>query len=274
MSICIKAVSADIPVGQIVFFRSAFALIPLVIFLWIRAEFPRGLATRRPLGHLLRSSLGAAAMFASFASIARLPLAEATLLTYLSPTFTSVAGVLLLSEKATIWRIGGVVLGLAGVLVLVWPELGYQDMDAGRMWGYIWGLLMGILTAFALIMVRNLSRTENPGAIAFYFVIASMIGGIATVPFGWVMPDWYALTILILAGLFGGFAHIAMTLAFRHAEASLLAPFEYLAILWPVLADLLLFDMPISSAFLAALPLVLAGAALAAVDGRKSRSFQ
>ncbi|WP_312410654.1 EamA family transporter, partial [Shinella sp.] len=75
MSICIKAMSAEIPVGEIVFFRSAFALIPLVIFLWLRKEFPHGLATRRPLGHLLRSSLGAAAMFASFASIARLPLA-------------------------------------------------------------------------------------------------------------------------------------------------------------------------------------------------------
>lgn len=114
MSICIKSVAAEIAVGQIVFFRSAFALIPLVIFLWMRAEFPCGLATRRPLGHRLRSSLGAAAMFASFASIARLPLAEATLLTYLSPTFTRTAGFLLLSEKATIWPAAGVVLGLAG----------------------------------------------------------------------------------------------------------------------------------------------------------------
>ena len=83
-------------------------------------------------------------MFASFAPIARLPLAEATLLTYLSPAFTSVAGVLLLSERVTVWRIGGVVLGLAGVLVLVWPELSHVDIDAGRMWGYIWGVLMGV----------------------------------------------------------------------------------------------------------------------------------
>jgi drug/metabolite transporter (DMT)-like permease len=128
-------------------------------------------------------------MFASFAPIARLPLAEATLLTYLSPAFTSVAGVLLLSERVTVWRIGGVVVGLAGVLVLVWPELSHVDIDAGPMWGYIWDVLMGVLTAFALIMVRSLSRTESPGAIAFYFVIASMIGGIATVPFGWAMPD-------------------------------------------------------------------------------------
>jgi drug/metabolite transporter (DMT)-like permease len=272
MSICIKAISSEVPVGEVVFFRSAFALLPLVVFLWLRAEFPHGLATKRPVGHLLRSSLGAAAMFASFASIARLPLAEATLLSYLSPTFTSIAGVLLLSERVTIWRVGGVVLGLAGVLALVWPEIGHADLDGDRASGYVFGLLMGILTAFALIMVRSLSRTENPGAIAFYFVIASMIGGIATVPFGWIMPDWYGLALLVLAGLFGGFAHIAMTLAFRHAEASLLAPFEYVAIVWPIIADVLLFDAALSFAFLTALPLVFAGAALAAVEGRRSAS--
>lgn len=271
MSICIKAISTEVPVGEIVFFRSAFALIPLVVFLWLRAEFPHGLSTKRPLGHILRSSLGAAAMFASFASIARLPLAEATLLSYLSPTFTSIAGVLLLSERITVWRIGGVVLGLAGVVALVWPEIGQMDLNGDRLWGYVFGLLMGILTAFALIMVRSLSRTENPGAIAFYFVIASMLGGIITVPFGWVMPDSYGLIMLILAGLFGGFAHIAMTLAFRHAEASLLAPFEYLAIVWPIMADLLFFDAPLSVAFITALPLVLAGAAMAAVEGRRQR---
>jgi len=72
MSMSVKALSDAIPLGQIVFFRSAFALIPLVIFLWIRAEFPGGLATQRPLGHILRSTFGALAMFASFASIARL----------------------------------------------------------------------------------------------------------------------------------------------------------------------------------------------------------
>jgi len=130
---------------------------------------------------------------------------------------------------------------------------------------------MGVLTSFALIMVRSLSRTENPGAIAFYFVIASMIGGLFTVPFGWVMPDNTQFALLVLAGLFGGFAHIAMTVAFRHAEASLLAPFEYLAILWPVLADLLIFNSPFSSTFITALPLILVGAALAAVEGRRRR---
>jgi len=62
---------------------------------------------------------------------------EATLFTYLSPAFRSVAGVLLLSQRLTVWRIGGVVLGLAGVPDLVLPELGHIERDAGRMWGYI-----------------------------------------------------------------------------------------------------------------------------------------
>ena len=161
MAIFVKKVSNDVPVGQIVFFRSAFALIPLLVFLWMMGKFPKGLATRRPFDHLLRSALGAAAMFASFASIARLPLAEATLLGYLSPVFTAIAGVVMLSEPATVWRAGGVILGTIGVVSLVWPELGQAATDDTRLIGFGFGLLMGLLTALALIMVRSLSRTES-----------------------------------------------------------------------------------------------------------------
>jgi len=267
MVVCIKAVSLDVPLGQVVFFRSFFALIPLVIFLWLRNEFPAGLKTKRPLGHLARSAFGALAMFASFASIARLPVAEASLIGHLAPAFTAIAAVVLLSERLTVWRIAGIALGLAGVLVLVWPELGQGETDARRLAGYGYGLVMAVLTAFALIMVRSLNRTESPGAIAFYFVVVSMIGGIVTLPWGWIVPDSATLAMLVLSGLFGGIAHIAMTLAFRNAEASRLAPFEYVALVWPILADLLIFRLAISPAFVLALPLVLAGAALAAMEG-------
>ena len=272
MAVCIKAVSLDVPLGQVVFFRSFFALIPLVIFLWLRHEFPGGLRTRRPFGHLARSCLGALAMFASFASIARLPVAEAALLAQLAPVFTALAAVLLLSERLTVWRIGGIALGLAGVLALVWPELGGGAPDARRLAGYGYGLAMAVLTAFALIMVRALSRTESPGAIAFYFALAAMTGGLLTLPWGWIVPDATTLALLVLSGLFGGAAHIAMTLAFRNAEASRLAPFEYVALIWPILADMLLFRIAIAPAFVLALPLVLAGAAMAAVEGLPRRA--
>ena len=271
MVVCIKAVSLDVPLGQVVFFRSFFALIPLVIFLWLRKEFPGGLKTKRPFGHLARSGFGALAMFASFASIARLPVAEASLIGHLTPVFTALAAAILLSERLTLWRLGGVALGLAGVLVLVWPELGQGETDMRRLAGYGYGLAMAVLTAFALIMVRSLNRTESPGTIAFYFVVVSMLGGVATLPWGWEVPDGPTLALLILSGLFGGMAHIAMTLAFRNAEASRLAPFEYIALIWPILADLLIFRLAIAPAFVLALPLVLAGAAFAAMEGLPRR---
>ncbi|MEO0913631.1 MAG: DMT family transporter, partial [Pseudomonadota bacterium] len=236
MFVSVKAVSDDVPLGEIVFFRSFFALIPLVVFLWVRREFPGGLATKRPGAHLFRSIFGALALFTSFAAIARLNVAEAILIAQLSPVLTAVAAVLILSERLTIWRVGGLALGFAGVLALVWPELGGGSSD--RLVGYAIGLVSAGLSALALIMVRSLNKTESPGAIALYFVLASMILALLTLPWGWVLPDGRTLIPLIAAGLFGGFAHIAMTLAFRYAEASRLAPFEYVALLWPVLADL------------------------------------
>ena len=269
MAICVKAVSDAVPTGQIVFYRSAFALIPLAIFLWWRRELPRGLYTRRPFGHLLRSAFGAAAMFTSFAAIARLPLAEAVLIGHLAPLFTAIAAAVILAEKLTIFRIAGLALGFAGVLALVWPDLGSgSDGTALRLTGYALGVATAAFTATALLMVRSLARTESPGAIAIYFVIASMIGGLFTLPLGWMETSGKTLALLILSGVFGGAAHIAMTLAFRYAEASRLAPFEYVTLLWAVLADLALFGSPLGPSFLVALPLVLLGAGTAASEQR------
>ncbi|MEM7256238.1 MAG: DMT family transporter, partial [Pseudomonadota bacterium] len=165
MFVSVKAVSEDVPLGEIVFFRSFFALIPLIIFLWIRNEFPHGMATKRPLDHFLRASFGALALFGSFAAIARLHLAEAILIAQLSPILMAVAAVFILSEKMTIWRIAGLVLGFAGVVVLVWPDL-QGGIDNSRLTGYLIGIAAAVLSALALIMVRSLNRTESPGAIA------------------------------------------------------------------------------------------------------------
>ena len=268
MLVCVKWVSDEVPLGQVVFYRSAFALLPIVLFLAWRREFPAGLATRRPLGHLLRSSLGAASMFATFAALARLPVAEATLLAQLAPVLMAIGGVVLLGERFTPSRALALVLAVGGVAVLVVPDIGNAD-KAGQLSGYALGVLGASLTAAALVTVRRISRTEGAGAIAFYFVLACTLAGLATLPLGWVALPTQTLTLLILAGLLGGAAHICMTLALRFAEVSRLAPFEYIALVWPVLADLWLFGQPLSSGFLLALPLLLGGAALAAMEGRR-----
>jgi drug/metabolite transporter (DMT)-like permease len=268
MFVCVKAVSEEVPLGEIVFFRSFFATIPLILFLWLRREFPSGLKTKRPGAHFIRSAFGALALFTSFAAISRLNVSEAILVAQLSPVLMAVAAVFLLSERLTLWRVGGLIFGFAGVTVLVWPELDGGSSDAGRLIGFC----IGLISALALIMVRNLNRTESPGAIALYFVLVSMFGALLTIPWGWVVPEAQTLVLLIAAGLFGGFAHIAMTLAFRYAEASRLASFECLALLWPILADLFVFRLLLSTEFLFAAPLILVGAAVAAAEGKRKQT--
>ncbi|MBT2771869.1 DMT family transporter [Halomonas sp. ISL-60] len=270
MLVCIKAVSDAVPVGQSVFFRSLFALLPIVIFLLLRREFPHGLATRRPLGHALRSGMGAAAMFASFAAVALLPVAEATLLAQLTPVFMAIGGVLLLGERFSLYRAGGIILAIAGVAVLILPGLNASSSN-GQITGYALGALGALLTAGALLTVRRISRTETAASIAFYFIVVAALAGLATLPLGWAALTRAEFALLVLSGLFGGAAHIAMTLALRYAEASRLAPFEYIALVWPVLADWVLFGIPVSSGFLLALPLMLSGVALAAMEGRRLR---
>lgn len=268
MFISVKSVSDDVPLGQIVFFRSLFAMLPLVVFLSLRGEFPGGLATKRPGAHMLRASLGALALFTSFAAVARLNLGEALLLAQLSPVMMAIAAVFLLGERLTRSRSVALGLGFLGVVVLVWPELFGGGGEGSRLLGYGLGLASAILTALALITVRSLNKTESPGAIALYFVLASLLGALATVPWGWVAPDARTIGALVGAGFFGGFGHIAMTLAFRYAEASRLAPFEYVALLWPILADLIVFELTVSRSFVFALPLIVLGAIVAAAERR------
>lgn len=264
MYVCVKAVSDDVPLGEIVFFRSFFAVIPLVIFLYMRKEFPQGLKTKRPFGHFLRESFGALSLFAWFAALARLSVAEAVLIAQLSPMLTAVGAVFLLSERLTVWRVAGVTLGFCGVVLLVWPELNGGAIERVRLIGISLGLASAVLSALSLIMIRSLSSTESPGAIALYFVIASMLGALFTITWGWIVPRDVTLLLLISAGLFGGISHIAMTLSFRFAEASRLAPFEYIA-------DLFIFKLPLATSFFLAATLVFAGAAIAAMEGQRRK---
>lgn len=262
MGVFVKLASREVPIGQIVFFRSTFAIIPLMIFLLARGEFPGGLATKRPLGHLARSAFGTASMFLSFATIARLPLADSTLVGYVTPLLTALLGGLLLREALTRSKLTGIFLGTCGVLALTLPQLVGTTVDTSRLVGYGLGLLSAVLSAGALIQVRRLGTTESPGAIALYFVLVSALVSLFTLPTGWVAPSANTLVVLVLAGLVGGLSHIAMTLSYRYAEASTLAPFEYLSLIWAGVLDLTVFHVGLSPWFILAVPLLLTGAAV------------
>ncbi|MFQ5983750.1 MAG: DMT family transporter, partial [Woeseiaceae bacterium] len=92
-----------------------------------------------------------------------------------------------------------------------------------------------ILYALVMVFIRKLSRTESSTAIVFYYALTSTVISGLFMPFLWVTPDPEGWLLLIAVGLIGGVAQIAMTNAFRLADVSIVAPFDYLHIIWAAL---------------------------------------
>ena len=261
MSLFVRMASFEAPVGQIVFWRSSVALIPIILYLMWRKEFPRALRTKRPWGHLKRSTYGCVSMFLSFVSLAYLPLALATALGFLAPLVVIPIAMLALRENPGWLVISATLAGFVGVFMMLWPMISTPGLDHNTMIGIGAGVAFAITTAFAKVQIKSLTTTEPSGTIAFYFAIVCSIGGLLSLPFGWASISTNSLVLLISAGLTGGLAHIAMTEALARAPASTLSAFEYTAMIWAIALDLLIFGvLPAPVSLMGGVLIVLAAA--------------
>ena len=135
-----------------------------------------------------------------------------------------------------------VALGLLGVAVVLWPRLSLEDMDRAATLGVICVLMGAALRALAQIHIRRLVATEETSAIVFYFSLTATCFSLLSIPFGWTWPGATGAFMLVSAGVIGGVAQIFLTSAYRHAEAALLAPFDYASILFAIVIGYAFFD--------------------------------
>lgn len=239
MSAAVHGAAKTVPVGQIMFWRSAFALIPICLYAVAVGAFPNGLKPKSPRMHLTRGVFGSLSMALSFLSLAYLPVANAQAIAYLAPVLTVPLAAWVLKERLPGYLIACVALGFAGVIVLLWDAL---ERPGHLAWvGVVAALGYALTMAFVRVHIKKMTQTESATAIAFFFAVISALAGAVTWPFGWVALDWQTLGWLLLAGLLGGAGHIAATEAAARAPVSVLAPFEYTGLIWAVGFDLLLF---------------------------------
>lgn len=239
MSAAIHAVADELPVGQIMFWRALFAIGPIVIYMMIRHEFPHALTTRRPMLHLTRGVFGAISMALSFLSLAYLPVANAQALAYLAPVLALPLAVILLGEVLTRTVLIAIGISFAGMLAMLWEA--FSLPGEGALIGMAAGLGFALTMAFMRVHVRRMTFTERPSTIAFSFAVISALGGMMTLPFGWVTLDWSMFAWLALAGIVGGIGHILATEAMARAPVAVLAPFEFTGLIWALGFDALFF---------------------------------
>ncbi|GAB4559507.1 MAG: DMT family transporter [Ruegeria sp.] len=262
MSALVKALSADFPPGQMVFFRSLFAVPVIVAWLISRGELAQGFVVRKPMGHFWRGVLGTTAMGLTFTGLSLLPLPEVTAIGYATPIFTLILAALLLGERIRLIRIGAVAIGLLGVLIMIWPRLGSADLGTGATIGALCVLGATVARGFVQIHIRQLVQVDHPAAIVFYFSMTATLLSALTVFWGWTVPTLNQLLILITMGLIGGVAQILVTSSYRFGQASMLAPYDYTSMLFAIFIGYVWFDELPTLAILLGAALVIAGNAV------------
>ena len=270
LSALIKAVSETVPAGEAVFFRSFFAIPVIVVWLASRGALRHGLITKKPMFHVWRGLVGTSAMGMTFMGLALLPLPEVTAIGYATPIFTLILAALFLGERIRLVRISAVAVGLLGVLIMIYPRLGSGgDLSDGATLGVLLVLGATLARGFVQIHIRRMVQSEHTAAIVFYFSLTASGLSLLTLPFGWVLPDVATLSMLIGAGLVGGVAQILVTSSYRFAPASMLAPYDYVSMLFAIVIGYFWFDEWPTLVMLSGAVLVIAGNAL--VIWRESR---
>lgn len=253
----VRHLAGEVPLGELVFARSFFGLIPLLLLLAWQGTLPNALQTKNVRAHISRGFTNLAGMFFNYAGLARIPLADATAIGYATPLFTVILAAMFLGEIVRLWRWGAVVVGFLGVLLMLAPYLGQGATDAA---GALYVLAAAFLFGVAMTQVRHMTATETTGALVFYYSVMGSLLSLVTIFWGWVLPDGAGLFALFMLGIVGGLAQILMTESFRHAPASVLAPFAYTSMIWAVAIGYLWFDeMPETVVLIGAIIVIGAG---------------
>jgi drug/metabolite transporter (DMT)-like permease len=227
--------SSDYPTGEVLFFRGFFGLLP-TYFLIPKNKLKTFYTTERSKEHLFRCLMGLMALIAIVIALRELPLAVVVSLSYAAPLFITVLSIFLLSEKVGVFRWLAVLIGFVGVIIIAEP--GFKGMN----YLYFLPLIFCIGMAFVTITIRKLSTTEPIWLISIFFTITISIAGLATIPMGWIMPNFQDFILLALIGVTGGSANLFLTQSYKLSEVSLVAPLKYLALVFAIIFGYLIWN--------------------------------
>jgi drug/metabolite transporter (DMT)-like permease len=246
MSALIRYLGARYPIGEVVFYRSAFAIVPIVIIYALRGELAATVRTERPFGQATRGALSIVGMFCNFGALARLPLIEANAISFTSPLISVALAALFLKERVRIYRWSAVTIGFLGVLVVLAPHLSGDELtvamaSTASVAGVGYAVAGSITNAGTNIQTRWLTQSETTSSIVFYFSLICALAGLATLPFGWLTPTGPEFAALAAIGFLGGTAHLLLTESYRYAAASVVAPFDYTSMIWALILGYAMF---------------------------------
>ena len=242
MSVCAFSImdaivkwSDTYPVGQVLFFRGLFGMIP-IFFLIPRERYFDFYKTNRALLHFKRCLAGLIAIVAIFIALRKLPLATVVSISFAAPIFTTIFSIFLLKEKVGFYRWLAVFVGFIGIIII--SEPGYSSLNIN----YLYPIVFCLGLSYVAIAIRQLSSTEPVWLIGLYFSFSIMIISFFTISQGWLMPNLKDLFLLSMVGILGGLANLWLTHSYKLSEVTLVTPLKYLALVFGIFFGYLIWD--------------------------------
>tara|TARA_B100000427_G_scaffold317706_1_gene314070 strand:- start:64 stop:945 length:882 start_codon:yes stop_codon:yes gene_type:complete len=227
--------SENYPVGEVLFFRGCFGIIPL-LFLIPKDRYSDFYKTTKPFLHFKRCVAGLIAIVAIFIALRKLPLATVTSISFAAPIFTTILSIFLLNEKVGLYRWIAVIVGFVGILII--SEPGFSSLNIY----YFYPIIFCLGLSYVAIAIRKLSSSEPVWLISFYFSLSIMIMSFFTIPQGWVMPSFKDLFLLSSIGILGGLANLWLTQSYKFSEVSLVTPLKYLGLLFAIFFGFIIWN--------------------------------
>ncbi len=241
MGMCVKLVGQDgIPVLEIVAARSLVSLI--LSYASIRQKRLAMFGCRKDL-LIARGVVGALTLVCVYYSVTTLPLAEATVLQYLHPTFTAILAVIFLKERLHSSVIVCIILSSIGLVVIAQPAFLFGGSQQTFSYFSISIALLGAFgSAVAYVLVRKLTETDDPAVIIIYFPLIALPFSLLLLGNDFVMPTWEQAGLLILVGVFTQAGQLGLTKAMQTETASKATAFSYLQIIFSAVLGWLVFS--------------------------------
>ena len=233
--VVVKMLGGGYAVFQIVFF-STLLTFPLVVFMLLRDVHEGTLIPRHPWWTGLRTVSAVITGFCAFYAFSTLPLAQVYAIIFASPLVITVLAIPVLGEKVGFHRGGAVLVGLVGVLVVLRPS----DLDLGL--GHAAALVAAFFGALTAVIIRKIGRDERAAVLMLYPMVANFAVMGALLPFVYKPMPLGDLGLWVVMAAFAFLAGLALILAYRRADAVLVAPMQYSQILWAALYGWIFFD--------------------------------
>ena len=261
----VKAQAQHYPINQIVFFRNAGGVLPLMLILLLSGRL-HDLRTRHPLRHVLLTISMTGGIFFSFTAFHLMPLADVMAIGFTQPILVAIASALLLKERIPAAGWVAVLGGLAGVQLMVQPS------GAGFNIGALAALFGTLCSATSMLLQRSLASREDPLVITTWYMGLSSLALAPTLAFSWTQPSVLGLAGLIAMGIASGLCQWLTVQALYHASAAAIAPINYTNMLWAIIIGYLWFgDVP-TLAVLTGSGIVMASTAVLLHAARNARA--